>query len=470
MSSNDTWQYLAWKLLNYTPNKAQRPIISAFLEGTRFVLICGGERAGKSMTSVAMAMLKMGPEYDDKGHYVKRTFWIVGPDYAQARAEFGYIHQALARGGLVDHVSLPETKTQPWILRTTYGVLIETRTSSDVSKLASFIVHGILMVEAAQQDYEVWLKLRGRVSQTRGWVILSGTLERGLPWYASLLRKWKGANPDGGRSFSLPTWSNTDIFPGGRQDPEIKSLEATYPRDLFMERFGAEAHAMHGLVIPEYNPAVHVRHLELARDDSGKPLPVTLAIDPAQHTYPVLFIQRIGPYAHVLDAVYLHNAVAQDVIIRVRDNPLWEYVDKKNGNVMDVAGKQRHANKSQAEIWQDVAGVAFASKFIPLKTTIETIRFRLGRTNTFMEPLVYFSSVLPSPEPRADGSAAHFLSEFELWKWPDRNPNQNTPLVPIDKANDGIKALGYWLVHHYGPVEQRKKAIQTKALPLWGMR
>jgi hypothetical protein len=78
--AGDTWQYLAWKLLDYTPNKAQRPIITAFLEGTRFVLICGGERAGKSMTSVAMAMLKMGPEYDDKGHYVKRTFWIVGPD------------------------------------------------------------------------------------------------------------------------------------------------------------------------------------------------------------------------------------------------------------------------------------------------------------------------------------------------------------------------------------------------------
>jgi hypothetical protein len=94
----------------------------------------------------------------------------------------------------------------------------------------------------------------------------------------------------------------------------------------------------------------------------------------------------------------------------------------------------------------------------------------MGRTNTFMEPLVYFNSILPSPEPRPDGTAAHFLSEFDLWRWPERSANQSVPTVPIDKANDGIKALGYWLVHTYGPVEARKKVQMTQPLPLWGMR
>jgi hypothetical protein len=469
MSSN-SWQHLAWELLGYRPNAAQREIVKSFLEGNRFLLICGGERAGKSFTSVAMAMLRMGPEYDKHGNYVKRLYWIVGPDYAQPRAEFMYICEALKKGELIEHLSQPEVKTQPWVLKTNYGVTIETRTSSDVSKLASFTVHGILMVEAAQQDYGVWLKLRGRVAQSRGWVILSGTLEKGLPWYASLLRKWRGANPDGGKSFSLPTWSNTDEFPGGRNDPEIKALEATYPHDLFMERFGAEAHTQHGLVIPEFNPVVHVKPLQLARDDKNNPLPVTLAVDPATHTYAVLFVQKIGAYAHVLDAVYLKNAVAQDVIIRCKESPYWEHVDRKNGNVIDIAGKQHHGNTSQVEIWQAEAGVSFNAKFLPLDTTIAAVRFRLGHTNTFGEPLVYFNSTLPNPEPLPDGSAAHVLSEFELWKWPERNPNQNVPVKPVDRANDGIKALGYWLVHTYGPVEMRRKKINTQALPLWGMR
>jgi hypothetical protein len=417
-----------------------------------------------------MAMLKMGPEEDAHGNNVKRLYWIVGPDYAQARAEFMYFYEAFTRGGLVDHASMPEVKTQPWVLVTTYGVTIETRTSSDVTKLASFNVHGVLMVEAAQQDHGVWLKLRGRVAQSHGWIILSGTLEKGLPWYASLLRKWQGDNPDGGRSFSLPSWSNLAVYPGGRNDPEMKMLESTYPHDLFMERFGAETHTQHGLVIPEFNPKVHVRHLELVRDENNMPLPVTLAVDPAQHTYAVLFIQKVGAYAHVLDAVYKKNAVAQDVILEVKDSPYWEFVDKRNGNAIDIAATQRHANKSQVEIWRQEAEVSFGSRFIPEDTTIRTVRFRLGHNNTFGEPLVYFNSTLPNPDPLPDGSAAHFLSEFDLWKWPERNPNQNVPPKPIDRANDGIKALGYWLVHTYGPVEMRKKRQYAQPLPLWGMR
>jgi hypothetical protein len=474
---SNSWPHIAWKLLGYTPNKAQTEIIRAFIgdpekgiDPIRFILICGGERAGKSFTSVAMAMLRMGPEYDEDGNPVPRRYWIVGPDYAQARAEFQYVFDALLKGELIESYSMPETKTQPWILKTNYGVTVETRTSSDISKLASFTIHGALMVEAAQQNYEVWLKLRGRVSQTRGWVILSGTLEKGLPWYGGMLRRWRGKNADGGKSFSLPSWSNLAVYPGGREDPEIKALEATFPHDLFMERFGAEAHTQHGLVIPEFNPAVHIRDLELARDENNKPLPVHLAVDPATHTYAVLFIQKIGPYAHVLDAVYEHNAVAQDVILRCKERPYWEYVDRRNGNAIDIAGTQRHANKSQVEIWNEEAGVSFASRFIPLNTTIQTVRFRLGNTNSLGEPLVYFNSTLPNPDPLPDGTAAAFLSEFDIWKWPDRAANQNVPKVPIDRANDGIKALGYWLVHTYGPIEMRKKKAITQALPQWGMR
>lgn len=459
--STDRWVTLIWALLGYTPNVAQGEVARAWFDGLRFALICGGERAGKSFTSVALALARMGPVLDEDGDVEERLYWIVGPDYAQARAEFEYIHRALTKGGLVVSESMPETKTQPWVMVTSYGARIETRTSSDVSKLASFSVHGVLMVEAAQQTYETWLKLRGRVSETRGWVILSGTLEKGLPWYASLLRKWKGDNAEGGKSFSLPTWSNTAIYPGGRDDPEIVALEKTYPPDLFMERFGAEPRAQHGLVIPEFNYTTHVKQLTL------QPGPVSLAIDPATHTYAVLFVQRVGNFAHVLDSVYMHNAVAQDVIPRCMESVYWKYVDRRNGNVIDIAGTQRHANRSQVEIWQDAVGVSLNSKWIPLQTTIDTVRFRLGRTNALNEPLVYFNAALPNPEPLPDGRAAHFLNEFELWRWPERKPDQSVPKTPIDRANDGIKALGYWLVHTFGPVEERKQRRKVTLLKGW---
>lgn len=464
--SNEKWIRLVWAALGYVPNVAQADILRPWLEGLRFLLICGGERAGKSFTSVAAALVRMGPAEDGE----ERTYWVVGPDYSQARAEFQYIHSALNKLGLVASCSMPEAKTVPWVLHTTYGASIETKTSSDVSKLASFSVHGVLMVEAAQQTQETWFKLRGRVSETRGWVILSGTLENSLPWYPSMLRKWKGANADGGRSFSLPTWSNTAIYPGGYDDPEIVMLRNTMPEDWFQKRFAAEAKKVHGLVIPEFETAVHVRSLELATDGKGKVLPVHLAIDPGQHTYAVLFCQKVGKFTHVLDAVYKHNMTAYEVIPLCMERPFWKYVTKKDGNVIDVAGTQRHANKSQTEIWWDLAKVEFGYKWLPLEETIGAVRFRLSSNNTEREPLCYFSSSLPNPEPLPDGKAGHFLGEFDLWKWPERAPNQSEAVKPLDKANDGIKALGYYLVHHYGPVEQRKKRRISKPIAGWGMR
>lgn len=460
---NEAWVRLCWALLGFSPNPLQAEPIRSFWDGCRFLLICGGERAGKSFTSVGAAVSVMGPREDGQS----QLYWIVGPDYMQPRAEFTYFRQVFVGVGCISKESMPESHTQPWVLETDYGLRLETKTSSDIRKLASVPVDGIIMAEAAQQEYEVWLKCRGRVAQKRGWVILSGTLEKGLPWYGTMLRKWRGRNPDDGKSYSLPSWSNTAVYPGGREDPEIKALERSTPHDLFMERYGAEPHTQHGLVIPEFDPTVHLRPLELQRDPATKePYPVTLAMDPGTHTYAVLFIQKIGVYAHVLDAVYRKNAVAQEVIPECMANPLWRYVNKRDGNVIDIAGTQRHANKSQVEIWHDMAKVSLSSQFRHVETTIDVVRFRLGRANTLGEPLVYFSDRLPNPEPLPDGSAAHFISEFGLWKWPERAASMGVAKVPVDKANDGIKALGYWLLQHYGPVEKRKKKM-VQAKPLW---
>ena len=457
------WVRTIWSVLSsggYEPNEAQAAIVKAFVGGTRFLLLCGGERAGKSMTSVAMALIEMGPREGDADGKSSRMYWIVGPDYAQARAEFEYILRAMREGGFLKSESTPETKTLPWVLETIWGVRVETRTSSDISKLASFSIHGALMVEAAQQSYDTWLKLRGRVSETRGWVILSGTLEQGLPWYANMLRQWRGKNQDGGRSFSLPTWSNTAIYPGGRQDPEILALERSMPLDYFMERFGAEPRTMRGLVIPEFDYATHVRDLEFRPE-----IPVNLAVDPARHTYAVLFCQRIGLVTHVLDAVYLKQTIVHEVVKECQKNPLWKFVNKREGNVIDIAGTHRDANKSQVQLWQELAGVSFVWRFLPLHVTIDTVRYRLSTGNEENRPLVYFNSTLPNPEPLPDGAAAHFLGEFDLWRWPEQKPGRNDSPKPIDKANDGIKALGYYLVAHYGPSMQKRVKPAAKRLP-----
>jgi hypothetical protein len=427
-----------WQFLDYTPNAAQRSITDWWFTGDdRFCLICGGERAGKSLTSVALML----PLMDIEG----ATFWIVGPDYSQARVEFQYLHDALSDAGLLEgEPSMPQSGSQPWSMRTKWGATIQTRTSSDIAKLASFRVHGFLMVEAAQQLYEVWLKLSARVAETRGFGILSGTLESGLPWYADMLRRWKGDNEEGGKSFSLPTWSNVNVFPGGRDDAEIKRLEATYPGDLFLERFGAEPQGYHGSVLPEFSHERHVKRLE--RVDG---MPIEIWADPGTNCYCVLFVQYVKPFAYVLDRVYDRGAIDHEVIEKVKAHPYFQFVPKAKdgrvGGVIDIAAKQRgQGGRSQLQLWQELAGISLEQKYIFENDTIEVLRLHLKGDES--GPWLLFNSHMQNLR-APDGTALDVLAEPELWRWPERGWKQNQARRPIDSNNHAMKAIAYGLIH-----------------------
>lgn len=457
MQFNKDWLELVWRLLGFTPNETQAAAVWAILEGKRFLLICGGERAGKSFTTSGLSLLLLQPtDMQDLGNSERRLCWIVGPDYRQARAEFEYLHDALARGHMVEKVSMPQSNTSPWTCETIWNCRFETRSSSDIRKLASFAPDLFLMVEAAQQDYEVFLKAQGRVAQSKGHIILSGTLEQGLPWYGDLLRRWKGPNTDGGYALSLPTWSNTAIFPKGWDDPEIQRLY-TYHRDqnsldYFYERYGAEPRKVSGLVIPEFDYSKHVRELQPEEN-----APVELWIDPGKNAYAVLFVQVLGKVTWVLDRVYMRGAIAQDVIPRVMENPLWPLVQKNVGShgVIDIAGKHQYGLPSHVEIWQRDAGIVLRSNYVHQDVGRDVVRFRLRDDPALGHPLLFFNSQMTNAK-APDGTAMDVLAEFELWKWRDTNTYGNEPRRPIDANNHAIKALGYGLYDKFGPTEERR--------------
>jgi hypothetical protein len=445
-------------MIGYEPNEVQQAILDWWWASeARLALILGGERGGKSWLVALMALYCL----DLNRH--KGEYWIVGPDYNQARPEFTYIYEALVNKKMVVEasVSMPSNPASAWSFQTVWGAHIRTRSAADVQKLASFSVSGVIMAEAAQHVYESYLKLLGRVSETGGFLLLSGTLEAGLPWYEDLFKRWQGENALGARSFSLPSWSNTAVYPGGREDVRIKELEAEYPPDLFAERFGAEPRKTHGLVLPEFAMATHVRKLEV-----DPKLPVELWMDPGHHTYAVLFVQNIGLVTHVLDRVYTHGLIVHDVIPLVMGNPLWKLVELHNGGVIDNAGKQHQANKSQVELWQEIAGLSLRAQYIKLNVLIETLRFRLGSNNPLHSPLVYFNSHMTNAK-SPQGLAMDVLAEPEMWSWPNRGINRNQAMVPTDKNNDAMKALGYGFVDRYGKYVEKKASFKPKRRGYW---
>ena len=417
-----------WSLTGYTPWPEQ---LAAHLDTSRIRLVVGGERAGKSLWTG-----------EEKAGWVfvapsGAIFWIVGPSYELARPEFKYIIPALGQMGLLDTRQLSMPRYGSCRLVTRSGVVVETRTSHDVETLAGEAPHGIAMVEAAQQTYESFLRLRGRVAETRGPLILSGTFEGSLGWYPELWKAGQSDNTDGVRSFSIPSWANRTIYPLGRQDPEIKALEATFPADVFQERFGAVPCPPATLVFKEFSHLTHVRPCPF--DDK---LSVQLWIDPGYaHRYAVQAVQ-IDYYGEVLhiDEIWETGLVTSQMIQIARRREWWPKVQFA---VMCMGGRQHQAMESPAEVWQQEAGIPVFSEPVPIADGIERHRTYLINPATGKSRMFY--------DPKCKGS----IWEYGHYKYHEIVEARPVREVPIDADNDALKATAYGLVHNFGFVGRR---------------
>lgn len=437
-SQREKFRKACWHVANYTPSTEQMGFHTL---AVRLKLVAGGIRGGKSFATAMEILADLLVE----GCLV----WIVGPDYEQCKPEFEYMLNVLQKLNLIAKVSNPERGGRSF--ETTWGARVQTKSSDDARSLASFAPHVILMVEAGQQTYETMQKVLERALEHNAKVIMSGTFEGALSWYADFFERWQGENPEMGRSFSIPSWSNLAIFPGGRDDPKIKALEAAMPHELFMERCGAVPYKPSGLVFKEFDPKIHV-----GRYDFRPELPIELAIDPATHTYAVLAVQEevIAGRTHiyVIDEVYEHDIIAQSIIPLVKERPWFKYV---KGGVIDIAGTQRAANKSQVQIWYEETGIPLRSHYVFIEESIAVVKLRL------QDGTLHFDYRMRTDK-GYDGKANGTRAEFGLYKWRDWHEGQSAKLRPVDANNDGLKAVGYKLYDRFGPVVERKKRPQQQ--------
>jgi hypothetical protein len=330
--------------------------------------------------------------------------------------------------------------------RTTWGMVVQTKsTAQDMTQLASYAPDLLLMVEAAQQPHSVYEKCVERALEKDAHIIISGTLEKAHAWYGDYYRKWQGQNTDDAASFSIPSWSNERIFPGGRDDPKIKLMESRLSPEKFQERCAAIPYKADGLVHPAFDAAIHVAELQVAPD-----YPVELAIDPGfGGAYAVLFVQKIGQLVNVLDEVYVRREIAQDVIPLVKDSPFYHLV--KEG-VIDIAAKQRHANKSQIQIWaEDAPEISLRCNYVWLADSIEAVNLRLKVDKELERPYLQFNSHLRN-EKTEDGRALGVLGEFDLRKWRPNKEGSSESKHPVLSNDHALNALGYYLYDVFGPL------------------
>jgi len=440
---NKAQQEYLFSQIKYTPTKEQWNV---HLDEHRIRLVAGGERSGKSFSSAMDLVSHM---------FEGELYWLVAQDYLRTSAEFHYIQEALEK------LKIRYTSTKkvdPGEIITETGCRVVTKSASDPRKLAMEAPNGILACEGSQLDYETFLRLRGRVAEKRGWLLLSGTFESSLGWYVDLYQLGQTENDQDLRSFSIPTWTNTVIFPGGRSDPEILALEAQFSEQWFNERFGGIPTPPKGLVFSEFRTNIHTGiSKEFQFDPAGI---VYLFVDPGYATaYSVLAAQKVDSETlRIIDEIYERNLVTSDIITIAKKRPWWNRV---LGGACDVAGKQHQAMPAPIEVWLKEAGVPLRSKKVRIEDGIERVKTALK-----INPITNKTGLLINTKCKGlisemGGCQNPITGATAVYQWRQDRDGNTIGQVPEDKNNHSCKALAYGMIDllGYTPIVKARTKI-----------
>lgn len=414
-------------------------IVKRFHDGPqRFCAEGGGLRGGKSLGLAAEATV-----WTPHSNLV----WLAGETYDLCRQEFEYIAEALTSLDWVQDITMPKNKYQPCALETPWGCRVETRSLHDLGAAgqgASLVARApdfIGICEPGFAPAETLKHSRERLTTRRGRLWMAGTFENAMVWFTEIWKKWvHWPNADMGKSIAIPSWLNIASFPGGRNDPEIKSIERTYATFTeFLVRWGGVPMASGALVMGNYwDEKKHIANVEFEPyDGDGNKLPVRLAIDPGysgNSMYTVEVLQPRGSMWVVVDEVAVQSLVHEEVIDLCRTRPWWKHI---TGGIIDPNAGTSHVygSASPQEVWWTYGRVPLRPS---MKSSVDDSVSRLQ----FMlrDPATGKTKLLLSPRcERAKWEMTH-------WKRVATKEGLGEP----SKINcDALKALAYFFTAEY---------------------
>jgi hypothetical protein len=432
--------------------------------------VAGGWRVGKSTWLAAEGLPYM---FRDNA-----VVWIAANDYVLARYEFQYIRDWLKWLNVpLLRDSMPAVG--PWQLKTSWGAELKTQTAADITKIEGGDLDAALVAESGLMDPDIINRLRGRVTEKSGPILMSGSLDASEPWYMDTFEKYLRGPVDGRswQSWGVPSWENKIVFPGGREDPKILELESQLNEDEFKLKVACQIARPQELVFPDFDKRLHVVPMEyMDVDPDGNKLEypefissdfgltitkiilpkrdrVHLAIDPGgggpAGAYAVLALRKYDDIIYVIDEVYLRMTTVDEVLAECKTREWWPDVDFA---VMDIAGKQKPAMASHAEIWARPENLGFwpAMTFIHIEDGI-------GHLHSWIK-----SPLNHRPRLWIDPNCKGLIKEFAVYRY--RTVKENRPIseAPIDNANHSIKALIYYLVNRFAFGGKSVKTTSTK--------
>ena len=454
---------LIFSQVGFEPNSPyQEEILSS---PHRFMEVTGGEQGGKSMVASKL-LLKRWPEDmakhpgDGTGQGPPILYWLIGDAYSETEREFGYISDDLTAMGLP--VSATK-RIDPGSIEVKFPderhprLRVDTKSGRDVRKMSKDAPHGIIICEAGQVDISVFERAQGRVTPKDGWLLLIGTMEASVGWFPALASAW-ASGADGRKSFRLPSYANSSLYPGGKEDPKILDLKKNASDSFFMERIEGIAVPPKGLVFPEFRADIHVQQCERVVGE-----PIYIWEDPgysgSYHAVEVANI--IDGQVRIFDEIYLKEMITEEIVDIAMGKDWW--AEPQKVGVADIAATQHQSMPPVVQVWLTKAGLYMKTHRVKISEGTERMKSFLK-----IDPATHAPRMIISPSCRG------LLSEFgaapnpaagqlRAYRWRTDREGNVVGTVPEDKNNDAIKAVTYGLVDRFGYTSRaNRKKIPVK--------
>lgn len=409
----------------------------------RFRLPNCGRRFGKSTMA--------GRDLEPRLLLPNKLFWIVGPTYDLGEKEFRVIWHDLIVGqklGKDKTVKRAYNKKQgnmfiqfPWNTR------VEVRSADHPENLVGDALDWVIMSEAAKHKEETWSRfIRPALADKRGGADFPTTPE-GFNWLWQLWMFGKDNTLPEYESWRFPSWANTEVYPLGVDDPEIKLLRRTMSPESFEQEIAADFSSFVGKIFPEWDAGEHTENHTF-----NPQWPNYMAIDWG-YTNPAAFIEfQVSPddRVHVWREHYKAYTRVEDhcAQLRAREQPPGYHLDLAFADSADpeaVATVSQHLVACYADPRaKNGSGEGRGTtRDAGWREGIDLVRSFMEREEGEDE----FGGPLYRKAFFVDHSCNNTIREFNNYKAPDRVNNRNAPEGDNKSENHSLDAIRYGLMH-----------------------
>lgn len=400
----------------------------------RFKVPVCGRRFGKStMAGKDLEPTLFKPE--------RAYYWIVGPTYDLGEKEFRVVWDDLIIGqkfGQDKRVKKAYNKRSgDMYIELPWGARIEVRSATHPDSLVGEGLSGAIMSEAAKHSKETWERfIRPALSDKRGWATFPTTPE-GHNWLHQLWMFGQDPRYPDYASWSFPSWENKIVYPGGREDPEIKLIELTTTPEWFMQEIGADFSSFVGRIYSEFDVQTHCKELHYnpawpnyIAFDWGfvNPLAaIEFQIDPFDNIY--IWREHYKPYLTLQDHIRE---------LKARPQPPGYAITCGYGDAADP-----EATLEVSRIFCPVLSMPEAKT--NWRQGIDTVKmflkeYQIGEIDEYGTPKT-------SPKMFVDYSCSNLIREFQNYKAKEGTTAQSPREIAQGIDDHALDALRYGLVH-----------------------